>query len=239
MEREHSLILDELARSVVEMDKDRAREAATAALRMKVDPYLAIMQGLAKGMDKVNELYEAEEYFVPEILVCADAMYAGIEVLRPYLPKEEAGSRKKVVIGVMKGDTHDIGKNLVKILLDNAGFEMHDLGRDVAYAKFVDTAGAISADIVCLSTLMTTTMDGMEVVIHDLKKAGSKAKVLVGGGPISPGFAKNIGADGYAKNAAEAVKVARSVLANVPLPSFITEDKREPILVLRSTGGLR
>ena len=129
MEREHSLILDELARSVVEMDKDRAREAATVALRMKVDPYLAIMQGLAKGMDKVNELYEAEEYFVPEILVCADAMYAGIEVLRPYLPKEEAGSRKKVVIGVMKGDTHDIGKNLVKILLDNAGFRCMT-GRD-------------------------------------------------------------------------------------------------------------
>lgn len=239
MEREHSLILEELARSVVEMDKDRAIATAAKALKMKVDPYTAIMQGLSKGMDKVNDLYEAEEYFVPEILVCSDAMYAGIEVLRPHLKKEEINNRKKAIIGVIKGDTHDIGKNLVKIMLDNAGFDMHDLGRDVAYAKFVDTAGAINADIICLSTLMTTTMDGMEVVINDLKKAGSRAKVLVGGGPISPGFARDIGADGYAKNAAEAVKIARHVLVNVQIPHFIIQDQRERVLVRRSTGGLK
>lgn len=233
------IILKDLAEAVINMDDVLARKTALAAIEAKIDPYEAIMSGLAKGMDKVNELYEEEEYFVPELLICADAMYAGIEVLRPYMSKEEAGSRKKVVIGVMKGDTHDIGKNLVRILLDNAGFEMHDLGRDVPYSRFVDTAGEINADIVCLSTLMTTTMDGMGVVIDDLKKAGVNSKVLVGGGPISPGFAKSIGADGYAKNAAEAVKVAKGVLQGVPFSSLIFQDKRELVTIERRIGGAR
>ena len=139
----------------------------------------------------------------------------------------------------MKGDTHDIGKNLVKIMLDNAGFEMHDMGRDVSYAKFVDTAGEIKADVVCLSTLMTTTMDGMQVVIEDLKKAGINSKVLIGGGPISPSFAKNIGADGYAKNAAEAVKVVKGVLQGIPISSVIIKDKRELVSIERNIGGKR
>jgi corrinoid protein of di/trimethylamine methyltransferase len=205
-------ILNNLAQAVIDMDVPRARKKAAEAIRLKIDPYEAIMEGLAKGMDKVNELFEKEEYFVPEILLCADAMYAGIEVLKPYLPIEATQSRKKVIIGVVQGDTHDIGKNLVKIMLDNAGFEMYDLGRNVPHTKFVDTAGELNPDLVCLSTLMTTTMDGMQVVIEALKKAGISSKVMVGGGPISPGFAKNIGAGGYAKNAAEAVKVAKGIL---------------------------
>lgn len=239
MERESSAILNDLARAVIEMDTDRARAVAAEAIRLKIDPYMAIMDGLAKGMDKVNELYEDEEYFVPELLVCSDAMYAGIEVLRAHMPKEDPHSKKKIVIGVMKGDTHDIGKNLVKIMLDNAGFEMHDMGRDVSYAKFVDTAGEIKADVVCLSTLMTTTMDGMQVVIEDLKKAGINSKVLIGGGPISPSFAKNIGADGYAKNAAEAVKVVKGVLQGIPLSSVLFKDKRELVSIERNIGGKR
>lgn len=205
-------ILNNLAQAVIDMDVARARKKAAEAIRFKIDPYEAIMDGLAKGMDKVNELFEKEEYFVPEILLCADAMYAGIELLKPYLPIEATRDRKKVIIGVVQGDTHDIGKNLVKIMLDNAGFEMYDLGRNVPHAKFIDTAGELNADLVCLSTLMTTTMDGMQVVIEELKKAAITSKVMVGGGPISPGFAKNIGAGGYAKNAAEAVKVAKGIL---------------------------
>lgn len=239
MELDRSTILKALAKAVIEMDTDAARKLAGEAIRLGIDPYMAIMDGLAKGMDKVNELYEEEEYFVPELLVCADAMYAGIEVLRAHMPKEDPHTRKKIVIGVMKGDTHDIGKNLVKIMLDNAGFEMHDMGRDVPFAKFVDTAGEIKADIVCLSTLMTTTMDGMGVVVEDLKKAGITSKVLVGGGPISPGFAKNIGADGYAKNAAEAVKVVKGVLQGIPINSVIFKDKRELVGIERNIGGKR
>ncbi|TLD42685.1 MAG: 5-methyltetrahydrofolate--homocysteine methyltransferase [Candidatus Jettenia ecosi] len=238
MQREKTDILTTLAQAVIDMDIDCARETAAEVIRCKVDPYTAIMDGLAKGMDKVNELFENEEYFVPEILLCADAMYAGIEVLKPYLPKETAWSKKKVVIGVVKGDTHDIGKNLVKIMLDNAGFEMHDLGRNVPYAKFVDTAGELRADLVCLSTLMTTTMDGMHVVIEDLKKAGIASKVMVGGGPISPGFARNIGADGYAKNAAEAVKVANDIVQSNHFSPLILKTP-ELVSIKRGQGGTR
>ncbi len=226
-----------LTQAVIDMDATRAAEAAAAVIQHHVDPYEAIIEGLAKGMDKVNELFESEEYFVPEILLCADAMNAGIEVLRPYLPKETTWNKKKVVIGVVKGDTHDIGKNLVKIMLDNAGFEIHDLGRNVPYAKFVDTAGELKADLVCLSTLMTTTMDGMQIIIEDLKKAGIASRVMVGGGPISPGFAKNIGADGYAKNAAEAVKVAKGLFQEIHVPLILKTP--ELVSVRRNQEGVR
>ena len=234
---ENSDIFYRLTQAVIDMDATRAAAAAAAVIQHNVDPYEAIIEGLAKGMDKVNELFESEEYFVPEILLCADAMNAGIEVLRPYLPKETAWNKKKVVIGVVKGDTHDIGKNLVKIMLDNAGFEMHDLGRNVPYAKFVDTAGAVKADLVCLSTLMTTTMDGMQVIIEDLKKAGIASRVMVGGGPISPGFAKNIGADGYAKNASEAVKVAKGLFQEIHVPLILKTP--ELVSVRRRQEGVR
>lgn len=234
---EKSDILHDLSQAVIAMDIARASRAAAEAIRHKIDPYEAIMDGLAKGMARVNELFENEEYFVPEILLCADAMYAGIEVLRPHLSKETVWNKKKVVIGVVKGDTHDIGKNLVKIMLDNAGFEMHDLGRNVPYAKFVDVAGELNADLVCLSTPMTTTMDGMQVVIEDLKKAGLTSMVMVGGGPISPAFAKNIGADGYAKNAAEAVKVAKTLFQNIHVPlAFKTP---ELVSLRKNQGGER
>jgi len=235
---EKSDILHKLAQSVIDMDVSRARELAVEAVRCNIDPYEALMDGLTRGMDRVNELFEAEEYFVPEILLCADAMYAGIEVLRPHLPKESGRKKEKVVIGVVKGDTHDIGKNLVKIMLDNAGYEIHDLGRNVSYAQFVDTAGELNAGLVCLSTLMTTTMDGMQVVINDLRKTGIPAKVMVGGGPLSPGFAKNIGADGYAKNAAEAVKVAREILQGVPLHPLMFKTP-ELVTIKRDRGGMR
>ena len=234
---EKSDIFYRLTQAVIDMDAARAAEAAAAVIQHNVDPYEAIIEGLAKGMDKVNELFENEEYFVPEILLCADAMNAGIEVLRPYLPKETTWNKKKVVIGVVKGDTHDIGKNLVKIMLDNAGFEMHDLGRNVPYAKFVDTAGELKADLVCLSTLMTTTMDGMQVIIEDLKKAGIASRVMVGGGPISPGFAKNIGADGYAKNASEAVKVAKGLFQEIHVPLILKTP--ELVSVRRKQEGVR
>ena len=234
---EKSDIICRLTQAVIDMDATRAAEAAAAVIQYNVDPYEAIIEGLAKGMDKVNELFENEEYFVPEILLCADAMNAGIEVLRPYLPKETTWNKKKVVIGVVKGDTHDIGKNLVKIMLDNAGFEIHDLGRNVPYAKFVDTAGELKADLVCLSTLMTTTMDGMQIIIEDLKKAGIASRVMVGGGPISPGFAKNIGADGYAKNAAEAVKVAKGLFQEIHIPLILKTP--ELVSVRKNQGGVR
>jgi dimethylamine corrinoid protein len=205
--------LKELSESVVEMDEDRAVAAAKAALEDGIDPYDAIQFGLAHGMERAGQLFEEEEYFIPELLMCSDAMYAGLEVLKPHLTRigENKGT---VVIGVIEGDTHDIGKNMVRIMFETGGFIVHDLGRDVPPQRFVDKAREVNADIIALSTLMTTTMDGMGSVIRILNDSNQREgiKVMVGGGPISPGFAKKIGADGYAVNAAEAVRVARELI---------------------------
>jgi corrinoid protein of di/trimethylamine methyltransferase len=202
-----------LSEAVVEMDEELAATVSQAALDDGVDAYDAIQHGLSDGMARAGQLFEEEEYFIPELLMCSDAMYAGLEVLKPHL-KTSAESRGTVVIGVIEGDTHDIGKNMVRIMFETGGFKVIDLGRDVAPQRFVDSARENRADIIALSTLMTTTMDGMGRVVKLLDEANLRngVKVMVGGGPISPGFAKRIGADGYAVNAAEAVKVARELV---------------------------
>lgn len=204
----------DLAEAVVEMDEDRAVELATAIVENQYDAYEAIVQGLSAGMDKAGVLFEEEEYFIPELLMCSDAMYAGLEVLKPHLPVVAGEAKSKVVIGVVVGDTHDIGKNLVKIMLETAGFEVYDLGRDITPAGFVEKAREIGADVIALSTLMTTTMDAMAEVVRilDQENIREQFKVIVGGGPISQGFANKIGADGYAINAAEAVKLAKKLV---------------------------
>ena len=173
-----------------------------------------IMEGLVDGMNRAGQLYEEEEYFVTDVLLCSDAMYAGLEILRPYLPEEAGETKHKGVIGVVEGDTHDIGKNLVKIMLETAGFDMIDLGRDVPLRKFVDTAREEGAEFICMSTLMTTTMGGMQDVIRILEEEGMRQqmKVMIGGGPVSQKYADKIGADGYSQNAVEAVKLAKRLL---------------------------
>lgn len=209
-------ILQQLAQAVVEMDEEAAATVAEQAFRVGIDPYKAITDGLTMGMAIVNEKFENEEYFVPEILMCADAMYAGLEVLRPHLKTEAASHYAKVVIGVVEGDTHDIGKNLVKMMLETAAFEVYDLGRNVPLKHFVDKALEIDARMICLSTLMTTTMDGMKKVVDILEEKGIRDRfvVMVGGGPISQTFADSIGADGYAANAAAAVRKANELIEN-------------------------
>jgi corrinoid protein of di/trimethylamine methyltransferase len=203
----------ELSDAVVDMDEERTVISANRALSDGIDPYDAIQQGLSDGMTRAGQLFEDEEYFIPELLMCSDAMYAGLEVLKPHL-KQVGESNGTVVIGVIEGDTHDIGKNMVRIMFETGGFKVVDLGRDVPPQRFVDTAREVKADIIALSTLMTTTMDGMGTVVKLLAEAniGHAVKVMVGGGPISPGFAKRIGADGYAVNASEAVRVARELV---------------------------
>ena len=207
-------LLAKLSECVVEMEEEEIVEVANEYIEAGYDALEGIMDGLIDGMEKVSELFEEEEYFVTDVLLCSDAMYAGIEVLKPHLTEDDkSGPAKKVVIGVIEGDTHDIGKNLVKILLDTAGFEIYDLGRDVPLEAFVDKAVEVEADIIALSTLMTTTMIGMKKVIEMLKERGvrDKVKVMIGGSPVSPRFAKEIGADGYSTNAVEAVKLARKL----------------------------
>lgn len=213
MTRAREEILKDLADGVLHLDEDLAVAAAHEAIESGLEAYDAITNGLVVGMNRAGELYDEEEYFVPELLICSDAMYAGLNVLQPYLKKEDVEAKLKCVIGVVEGDTHDIGKNMVGIMLDVGGFEIHDLGRNVPLASFVEKAKEVDADLICLSTLMTTTMDGMATVIEMLKEEGirDRFKVLVGGGPISQAFADKIGADGYADNAASAVRVAKQV----------------------------
>jgi corrinoid protein of di/trimethylamine methyltransferase len=205
-------LLKKLADAVVDMDENLTVTTAHESLAEGVDAYEAIDGGLSRGMERAGQLFEEEEYFIPELLMCSDAMYAGLDVLKPHL--KTAGEKKgTVVIGVIEGDTHDIGKNMVRIMLETGGFEVHDLGRDVSPRAFVDKAKEVNATIIGLSTLMTTTMEGMGQVVRLLQEENirDRHKVMVGGGPISPGFARKIGADGYAINAAEAVKVAREL----------------------------
>ncbi|MBJ6726232.1 corrinoid protein [Geomesophilobacter sediminis] len=215
MAREREEILQDLANGVLNLDEELAVSAAHEAIAVGLNAFDAISNGLVVGMNQAGELYDQEEYFVPELLICSDAMYAALEILRPHLQKSDVTEKIACVIGVVEGDTHDIGKNLVKILLDVAGFEMHDLGRNVPLADFVEKAKEVNARLICLSTLMTTTMDGMASVIEMLKEEGirDRFRVLIGGGPISKAFADRIGADGYADNAASAVKVAKELCA--------------------------
>ncbi|MHB8074516.1 corrinoid protein [Desulfosporosinus fructosivorans] len=211
-------LLVQLADSVVNMDENLTVELAQEYLKNSFDPYEAITKGLAHGMDRAGELYEEEEYFIPELLMCSDAMYAGLGVLRPHLKQDKIGEKHKVVIGVVEGDTHDIGKNLVKIMLETLGFEVVDLGRDVPPVDFVEKAKEIKADLIALSTLMTTTMEGMKEVMQLLErdKLQDKIKVMIGGGPISKSFADKIGAY-YAEDASKAAKLAQDLVQEAQL----------------------
>lgn len=208
-----SELLAKMADSVVDMDEAQTVEVAKEYIDHQYDGYEAINFGLAKGMDRAGELYEQEEYYIPELLMCSDAMYAGLKIIRPHLEQHERAEKRKIVIGVVEGDTHDIGKNLVKIMLETSGFYVVDLGRDIPPINFVEKAMEIEADIIALSTLMTTTMDGMEEVMQILKKENllDRIKVMVGGGPISKSFADKIGAF-YADDATKAVKLAKSLV---------------------------
>ena len=209
-------LLRDLSDSVVEMDEEKAVEVSHAALQNGIDAYEAIDKGLADGMERAGQLFEQEEYFVPELLICSDAMYAGLDILKPHLKASGDGEKQKLVIGVIEGDTHDIGKNLVKIMVETSGFEIIDLGRDIPPRQFVDKAIEVGAAVIGISTLMTTTMDGMREVVRllEAEQVRERFKVMVGGGPISQSFADRIGADGYAVNAAEAVRVARQLVGS-------------------------
>jgi len=206
-------LIIELSDAVVEMDEDRTVKISGEIIKEELDAYEAIDRGLASGMERAGKFFEEEEYFIPELLMCADAMYAGLDILKPHIRRKEEKEKLKIVIGVVEGDTHDIGKNLVKIMLETSGFDMIDLGRDVPPSKFVETAIETGADFIAMSTLMTTTMDAMGAVIDLLKKDNirEKFKIIVGGGPVSQGFADKIGADGYSSNAAECVRLVRNL----------------------------
>ena len=207
-------LLQALSDCVFEMEDEEVVEVAKEFVEAGYDPKEGLLEGLVDGMKRASALYEEGDYFVPELIVCSDAMYAGIEELQRNMPIDNADSIGSVVIGVAEGDTHDIGKNLVKIMLETGGFDVHDLGRDVPAQAFVDYARDNKVDIVGISALMTTTMPGMAAVIDGLKAEGirDQVKVMIGGAPVSQAYADKIGADGYTKNAIEAVSFAKSLV---------------------------
>ena len=184
------------------------------ALAEGANPEALLNEGLVVGMNELGIMFKNNEVYVPEVLIAARAMKAGTEILKPLLAAANVQSLGKVAIGTVKGDLHDIGKNLVRIMLETGGFDVYDLGRDVALDTFVDYVRDNDVDILCMSSLMTTTMPGMGKVIEKLKKADlrDKVKIMVGGAPVSPAFAEKIGADGYTRNAIEAVEFAKKLV---------------------------
>lgn len=215
--RDDKTILEDLAASVISMDEMKAVAVSEEALERGIGAYEAITGGLVKGMEAMGASFEKGAVFVPELLLASEALYAGLDVLRPHVVGRAKHTVGKAVIGVVEGDTHDIGKNLVKLMLEAAGFEIIDLGRDVPIQRFLEAAVDNGADLIGVSTLMTTTMRGMRELVDLLVEAGirDRFKVLVGGAPVSRSFARQIGADGYAANAVAAVSAAKELVGNL------------------------
>lgn len=198
-------LIENMKSGVVEYDEERVKEAAQQSLDDGHVPLEMIMDGLAAGMVIVGDLYDRNEYFVPEVLMCADALYAGLAILRPHVPKATGGLNAQVVIGSIQGDVHDIGKNLVKMMFDVAGWEVHDLGRDVPLEKFVEEQMRTDSEVVAMSAMMTTTMLGMKKVIKMIKEKNPNVAIMLGGAPVTKDVANLFGADGYAESAGNAV----------------------------------
>jgi corrinoid protein of di/trimethylamine methyltransferase len=199
-------LLEALKDGVINYKEEQVKEASQTAVDAGYPALEMIMDGLAAGMEVVGDLYEKHEYFVPEVLMCADALYAGLAILRPHVPKSASGSVAQVVIGSIQGDVHDIGKNLVKMMFDVAGWEVYDLGRDVPLEKFVEEQLRTDAEVVAMSAMMTTTMLGMKKVIKMIKDKNPNVAIMLGGAPVTQDVAKLFGADGYAESAGNAVQ---------------------------------
>jgi len=208
-------IMEKLAEAVVEYDEDMAKEWAEIAITEGVDAFKAIMDGLAAGMEKVGDLYDQQEYFVPELLMCADALYIGLDILKPHIDQATVKKMGQVVIGTVQGDVHDIGKNIIKLMFDVGGFEVHDLGRDVPLENFVEEQMKTDSDIVAMSAMMTTTMMGMKKVIEMIKEKNPNVAIMLGGAPVTQDVASLFGADGYADSAGNAVQEAIKMIGQL------------------------
>jgi corrinoid protein of di/trimethylamine methyltransferase len=203
--------------AVLNMNKAAAIAASNEAVAEGASAYRAIMDGLAAGMQSAGKLFEDEEYFVPELLMCSEALYAGLDILRPHVRKEEVGTGAKgdVVIGVVRGDIHDIAKNLVKLMFEVAGFSVHDLGRDVPLEKFAEEQLRTDSELVALSTMMTTTMPGMKRAIEIIRERNPNVKIMIGGAPVSQKAVEAYGADSTANNATNALREAIKLISQL------------------------
>lgn len=210
-------VLEKLRKAVVTYDAEAAKEAAKESLEKGVDPVKAIHEGLAKGMEVVSRLFENEEIFLPHLLLAADAMKAGVELLTPAILEQKKMDELysgTVVLGTVQGDIHEIGASLVKVFLEAAGFKVYYLGRDIPVEDFIARAEEVNADIIASSALMTSTMPEQRKIEETLRKRGIRDRfiTMVGGSPVSREWAEKISADGYAPDAVEAAKVAAKLL---------------------------
>jgi methylmalonyl-CoA mutase cobalamin-binding domain/chain len=199
-------LLKALSDAVVAYDEEAVAELSKVVLQADIDPLDAIANGLAAGMEKVADLYVKQVYFVPELLLCSDALYAGLDILKPHIKTGEQEAKLKIVIGTVEGDVHDIGKNLVKAMFEAVGWTVYDLGRDVKLGRFVEEQERTNSDVVALSALMTTSMLAMPEVIEMIKARNPNVAIIVGGAPLTQDVAKLYRADGYADSAGNAVR---------------------------------
>jgi 5-methyltetrahydrofolate--homocysteine methyltransferase len=205
--------LNALKEAVIGGDQGTAVKLTKAAMDEKLLPERILKEGLIAAMDTIGDRFTRSEIYIPEMLIAARAMKSAMEILAPALVKAGVKPVGKLVIGTVEGDLHDIGKNLVAMMLKGAGFEVIDLGVDVSPARFVEQAKAANAQLIGISTLLTTTMPMMGEVVKAVKKAGLRTKIIVGGAPVTNDYAGKIGADGYAPDAAAAVAVAKGLVA--------------------------
>ena len=206
--------IESIYQAVLEGDAEEAASQVQAGLDAGIAPSDILNKGCIAAMGEVGRLFEEGEMFVPEMLIAARAMQAGMTILKPHLAEGEITSAGKVIVGTVAGDLHDIGKNLVGMMMEGAGFEIVDLGTDVSAEKFVNAVREHKADIIGMSALLTTTMPSMTATIEALTEAGlrDEVKVLVGGAPVTQAFADEIGADGFAPDASSATRVAKGLL---------------------------
>jgi 5-methyltetrahydrofolate--homocysteine methyltransferase len=206
--------LQKIYDSVLNGEMDEVAAYVQTALDAKIDPGVILNEGMISAMQEVGRLFEEGEYFVPEMLISARAMQTGLALLKPHLVQANVQSSGKVVVGTVKGDLHDIGKNLVAMMLEGAAFEIVDLGTDVSPEKFVDAVKMHQPAVVGLSALLTTTMPNMKTTIAALKAAGlrDQVKVIIGGAPVTEAYARDIGADGFAPDASRAVTLTKSLV---------------------------
>ncbi len=205
--------LKALADAIIKGDQNAAMEITRAALEEGTAAKSVLDEGLIAGMDVVGARFKKNEIYIPEVLIAARAMKMAMEILEPELAKAGVKPRGRFLIGTVQGDLHDIGKNLVAMMLKGAGFEVVDLGVDVGPEKFVEQAKATGVHLVGMSALLTTTMPSIEKTVKALKDAGVSAKVMIGGAPVTQGYADKIGADGYSPDAASAVDTAKTLVA--------------------------
>jgi 5-methyltetrahydrofolate--homocysteine methyltransferase len=207
-------ILNKLFDAVLEGDLEGVKSNVQVALDAKLDPKVILSDSMIAAMREVGCRFEAGDYYVPEMLVAARAMQTGMAILKPYLQQTDRKSSGKVVIGTVKGDLHDIGKNLVALMLEGAGFEIKDLGADVPIEEFIRAVQEEKPDIVAMSALLTTTMPMMQQTINAFEAAGlrDKVKFMIGGAPVTEMYANQIGADGFSSDASRAVNVAKALI---------------------------